>query len=249
MPKTRILPSMPAMMLEGRTRSLVVSDIHIGFESSFAANDIFIGKKSTINNTISELTEMIQSEKPDNIVLLGDVKSGIRTISRQEWDEVPMFFDRLKEQCDVILVPGNHDANIHKLVPDGISMISHTGMTEGNVLLTHGHTMPSENFSYVDRIIMGHIHPVFIQEGSVLNGQRVWVSIKAEKQQIFPGRSGIIEIMIVPSFNRYFYATHKKRYKRSTSPIIERVRNIEAAMIVTLDGTFIGDESLLECVL
>ena len=47
------------------------------------------------------------------------------------------------------------------------TMISSTGMVEENVLLTHGHTMPSENFSHVDKIIMGHVHPVFFQEDSV----------------------------------------------------------------------------------
>ena len=68
-----------------------------------------------------------------------------------------MFFKKIREKCDVILVPGNHDANIQKLVPDNISMISSTGMVEENILLTHGHTMPSENFSHVDKIIMGHV--------------------------------------------------------------------------------------------
>lgn len=61
----------------------------------------------------------------------------------------------------MILIPGNHDANIQRLVPDNITMVSSTGMVEENILLTHGHTMPSKNFSHVDKIIMGHIHPVF----------------------------------------------------------------------------------------
>jgi metallophosphoesterase superfamily enzyme len=74
------------------------------------------------------------------------------------------FFKRL-EKCDVIIVPGNHDANIQRLVPDNISMISSTVMVEENILFTHGHVMPSENFSHVDKIIRGHLHPVFFQEG------------------------------------------------------------------------------------
>ena len=96
---------------------------------------------------------------------------------------------------------------------------------------------------------MGHIHPVFFQEDSVLNGQRVWISMKTEKQKIFPSTSGEIEITVIPSFNRYFYATHKKYYKKSISPIIEKIKNVESAKIVTLDGTIIGNESMLENVL
>ena len=38
----RIVPSKAALVMEGQKKSLVVTDIHIGFESSLAANEIFI---------------------------------------------------------------------------------------------------------------------------------------------------------------------------------------------------------------
>jgi len=249
MPQTRIIPSKPALILEGEKKSLIVTDIHIGFENTLASNEIFIGKNSTINETIQELLEIIDKEKPDSVILLGDVKSSIKSISRNEWDEVPIFFKKISEKCDVTLVPGNHDANIQKLVPDNISMISSTGVVVENILLTHGHTMPSENFSHVDKIIMGHIHPVFFQEDSVINGQRVWISMKTEKESIFPNKSGELEIIVIPSFNKYFYATHRKKYKKSISPIINKIKSISNARIVTLDGTIIGDESIIDQVI
>ncbi len=244
--QTRLIPSKPALILEGKKKSLIVTDIHIGFENSLASNDIFVGKNSTINETIQELLEIIDTENPDSMILLGDIKSSIKSISRNEWNEVPIFFEKIREKCDVILVPGNHDANIQRLVPDNISMISSTGMVEENILLTHGHTMPSENFSHVDKIIMGHVHPVFFQEDSVINGQRVWVSIKTEKEKIFPNKSGELEIIIIPSFNKYFYATHRKKYKKSISPIIDKIKTVSTAKIVTLDGAIIGNESIID---
>ena len=247
--QTRIVPSKPALVLEGEKKNLVVTDIHIGFENNMASNQIFIGKNSSINESIQELSEIIDSEKPDSVILLGDIKSSIKNISRNEWDEVPLFFKKIREKCDVILIPGNHDANIQKLVPDNISMISSTGMVEENVLLTHGHTMPSENFSHVDKIIMGHVHPVFFQEDSVMNGQRVWVSIKTEKESIFPNKTGEIEITIIPSFNKYFYATYRRQYKKSISPIINKIKEISKAKIITLDGTIIGNESNIKQVI
>ena len=160
-----------------------------------------------------------------------------------------MFFEKIKEKVDTVLVPGNHDSNIQKLVPEGITLISSTGLVIENALLTHGHTMPSENFSHVERIIMGHVHPVFFQVDSVINGQRVWISIKIEKQRIFPSSSGEIEITIIPSFNKYFYATHKRQYKKSISPIIEKIKENFSARIVTLDGAVIGNESMIAQVL
>ena len=247
--QTRIIPSKPVLILEGEKKSLVITDIHIGFENSMMANEVFTGKNSTIDELIQELTDIIDSENPDSIILLGDVKTSIKNISKIEWEQVPLFFKQMKEKCDVTLIPGNHDANIQRLVPDGVSMISSTGMVEGNILLTHGHTMPSENFAHVDKIIMGHLHPVFFQEDSLINGQRVWISIKTEKENIFPSKTGEIEIIIVPSFNRYFYATHKKQYKRSISPIINKIKTVSEAKIITLDGVIIGNESDISLVI
>ena len=122
-------------------------------------------------------------------------------------------------------------------------------MVEENILFTHGRVMPSENFSHVDKIIMGHLHPVFFQEGSIINGQRVWVSIKTEKENIFPNKTGELEITIVPSFNRYFYATHRRQYRKSISPIINRIKTISKAKIITLDGIIIGNESNIDQVI
>jgi len=245
----RIIPGKPALMVEGKKRYLVVTDLHIGFESSFASNEIVIGKNTTIKDTINELLEIIASKKPDSIILLGDVKSSIKNISKTEWSDVPLFFNKIKQECDVILIPGNHDANIQKLVPEGVSLISSTGMVEEKILFTHGHTMPSENFSSADKIIMGHIHPVFFHEDSIVNGQRVWVSIKTKKENIFPSQSGEIEITIIPSFNRYFYATTKRKYKKSISPIIEKIKDVTSARIITLEGTIIGNETMLDHVI
>jgi hypothetical protein len=62
---------------------------------------------------------------------------------------------------------------------------------------------------------------------------------------LFPSTKGDLEITVVPSFNKYFYATHKKHYKKSISPILEKIKKITSAKIVTLDGTIIGDESMM----
>ncbi len=249
MVNTKIFPSQPALILEGKNRSLIISDLHIGFESKLASNKIFLGKNTTIDETISLIQDLIKSSKADTLILLGDIKSSIKSISKSEWDEIPKFFEKIKDVADTIMIPGNHDANIQRLIPDGVSLVGSTGLVLENILLTHGHVMPSENFSHVDKIIMGHVHPVFFQEDSVINGQRVWVSFKTEKQQVFPSTSGELEIIIIPSFNKYFYATQKKQYKKSISPILQRIKDFSSAKVVTLDGSIIGDESILKQIL
>ncbi len=70
-----------------------------------------------------------------------------------------------------------------------------------------------------------------------------------EKENIFPNKSGELEIIVIPSFNKYFYATHRKQYKKSISPIINKIKSVSNARIVTLDGTIIGDETIIDQVI
>ena len=248
MVKTRIIPSQPALILEDEQKFLIVTDLHIGFEIRMISNDINVRPEDMIHEIHSSLDLLIESEKPDTLILLGDIKSGIDSISKIEWQTVPMFFE-IGRRINTIVIPGNHDGNLSRLVPDYITMAGPSGLAIGDTLLTHGHVMPSENFAQINRIVMGHLHPVYFQEGSVLDGQRLWVSIKAEKSKIFPSSKGKMEIIIVPSFNKYFYATSKRHHKKSISPILERLKGLYSAKVVTLDGTIIGDESILKDVI
>ena len=246
---TRIIDSEPALILEEKRKNLVISDLHIGFEHKFSSNKNTVRKNSSINEIISNVTKIIKKENPDTLILLGDVKSSIQSITNSEWKDVPYFFEEIKNSLDVVLIPGNHDSNIDKLIPSDVTVISSKGMIIDDVLLTHGHTMPSKNYSSVNNIIMGHIHPVYFDKNSLLNGQRIWISIKTDKSKIFPSTRGELNITIVPSFNPYFYATEKKYYKKSISPIVEKIKDSTMAKILTLDGTIIGNESIINQVL
>jgi len=241
----RIIDSEPALILESDKKNLVISDLHIGFEDKFSSSKIMIGRNSSINEIISNVTKIIKKENPDTLILLGDIKSSIQSITKSEWEDIPYFFEEIKNSLEVILIPGNHDANIDRLIPNYVTMISSKGMIIEDVLLTHGHTMPSDNYSNVNNIIMGHIHPVYFDKNSLLNGERIWISIQTNKSEIFSSAKGKINITIIPSFNPYFYATEKKHYKKSISPIIEKIKDSAIAKIVTLDGTIIGNESVL----
>ena len=248
MVNTRIIDSEPALILENDKKNLVISDLHIGFEHKFSSNKIPNSKNSSVNDIITNVKKIIKKENPDTLILLGDVKSSIQNITKSEWNDVPYFFEELNS-LDVILIPGNHDANITRLIPDNVTLISSKGMIIDDVLLTHGHTMPSKNYSNVNNIIMGHIHPVYFDENSLLNGERIWISIKTDKSKIFPSTKGKINITIIPSFNPYFYATEKRYYKKSISPIVEKIKDSSIAKIATLDGTIIGNESIINQIL
>jgi hypothetical protein len=246
-----VLPLRPhaALLLEDETgkKYVAVSDLHIGLEAELSSKGITL-RPNRVEEMTNELVGLVDSNEADCIVLLGDVKHTIGNIGRQEWDEIPAFLSHLASRSEVYLVPGNHDGNIGRLIPQSVNVIGSRGMVIDDTLLVHGHSMPSGVRSHVSRIVMGHLHPVFLKQGSVLNGERVWIYVQARKQSLFP-EHGSIDVVVMPSFNQYLYATGPKPFRKSISPIINRIMEhkggVEKCVIATLDGSVIGDEEIL----
>ncbi|HEX7033184.1 MAG TPA: metallophosphoesterase, partial [Nitrososphaera sp.] len=178
--KVRPLHPHAALLLEDNRRYIAVTDLHIGLESELMGKGVSM--QSIVAGMADELLQLVEQERADGIILLGDIKHSVSSISKQEWDEIPVFFSRLSAKVDVYLVPGNHDGNIRHLLPASVNSVSVRGMTiGGDTLLVHGHSMPSDVRSNVARIVMGHVHPVFVKKGSVVHGQRVWIYMQARR--------------------------------------------------------------------
>ncbi len=241
-----------ALLLEDQNRKYIaVADLHIGLEGELESKGITI-KSCLVDDMVSEIQGLIDSQNADYIILLGDIKHTIGAIRRQEWDDIPAFFKQISAKAEVFLVPGNHDGNIRQLVPSSINMVSTRGMILGDILLMHGHTIPSDVRSYVRQVVMGHIHPIFLKRGSVINGKRVWIYLQVKKEAIF-SEEGLLDVIIVPSFNPYLYATGQRTYHKSISPIMMKIMQdtniIQKCIVATLDGSIVGDAAILSHIL
>jgi hypothetical protein len=236
------------LLLEDKKKYVAVTDLHIGLEAELLAKGVTM--PSIVPGMASELLTLVERERADGIILLGDIKHTVGSISKQEWDEIPAFLKQLSAKAEVYLVPGNHDGNIRHLVPAVVNSVSAMGMTIGDTLLVHGHSMPSDVRSNVSRIIMGHVHPVFVKRGSVMHGHRVWIYMQARKEALFPSEEGVVEIVVMPSFNPHLYATGE-HYHKSISPVITRAMQagVDKCIVATLDGSVVGDEGVLPHIL
>ena len=47
MAQTKIIPGYHAMMIESDKKSIVITDLHLGFENNLSLNNIFLGKYNT----------------------------------------------------------------------------------------------------------------------------------------------------------------------------------------------------------
>jgi len=240
----KIVPFKPALILEGIKKHLIISDLHIGFENTLLPNN---NMTRTIKDIISDVEHIINEEKPNSLIILGDVKSSIFDMPLNEQNDICLFFEKITQKINVMLIPGNHDGDIEKLLPSDITVTSSMGLIIDKILLTHGHVKPSTKLN-IDKIIMGHAHPTFFSDRSILNGMPVWVSIQTNKDCLFPSMTGMLEITIVPSFNKYFHSMSRKSNHTYNSPILRRTKYL-SAKIVSLDGAIIGDETMINNVI
>tara|TARA_B100000315_G_scaffold258342_1_gene310115 strand:+ start:751 stop:1518 length:768 start_codon:yes stop_codon:yes gene_type:complete len=233
----------------GNIRHLVISDLHIGFEEQFVASGVKVGVST--QKMLEMLLRLINKWKPDSIIMLGDVKHSIDRISRPEWDEVPRFLEQLLRQTKVKIIPGNHDGGITPLLPREVELAPNEGISIASNVLLHGHMNLLPQFSDCQRIIMGHLHPVYNRRGSPLTGTQVWVSLKVDRASLFEGESGLIEILVLPSFNMELSnAGWSSNRKKIISPILRRgIRQLNDAVITTLSGEVIGDVDSMQHVL
>jgi len=235
---------------------LVISDLHIGSENDLIKKGININSSKISQDILKEIKDLKNTHSFNGIIILGDLKSSITHISRNEWDTIPSFLKQLSiDMEEVFLIPGNHDANINLLLPESVIVCNTSGLVIEDTLLIHGHTIPEKTKFNIKKIIMGHIHPIFINPNSVVHGKRLWIYLKVKKESIFGLQTkGIIEVIIVPTFNKYFYSLHSpyKQFKSSStsiSPLIKQLIKNEAilsGLLFTLEGSLIGDIKEIE---
>jgi len=252
-----IVENKPALLIDvfnddKVNRVLVISDLHIGKTYWVQNSDIAIDWYHIIKEIEIELRNIVISKKVNSIVLLGDIKNNIYKVGKEDWDHIPNFLLSLSEICELYLIPGNHDSRIGLITPENVHLIGVKGMVLDDILLTHGHTFPSELRSNINKIVMGHMHPTFFRENSVLNGQKIWIFLKVKKEAIFPSTRGSLDLVLLPSFNRYIYGNSKLKNKGTNSPILKKILRkeiIDKCLVVSIDGTIVGNENILSDVL
>jgi len=259
--KSRCFPlyPYPILMIEtsGYKNFLVISDIHIGLEDKIRRNGILIDPRQNIDSSIRLMTNIHWETGVNELIILGDLKSSIRIITRTEWDNVPYFLESLNKLFNIYLIPGNHDGNIKQLIPENVNLMRSKGIEFDNILLTHGHTLPRIGMN-VEKIIVGHLHPIIQKEGSILQGNKIWVKINLTKKDLLEKNhkqnTRKLEMIIMPHFNNILdYYGKRNRNTSGTSgksklPLLDNMVNrlnwsIEKAFLFTMDGSIIGSEA------
>jgi uncharacterized protein len=154
-------PHPAALVKSEKTKTLLIADPHIGWETSLQEKGIHVPSQTA--KILKKLTGIINKYKPQELVIIGDVKYTVISSELGEWHDIPDFFTDLKSYVGKIsIVRGNHDANLEPLLPENIELLPATGAVIGDVGVFHGHKWPSPALLNCKTLVMGHLHPVVV---------------------------------------------------------------------------------------
>jgi len=180
------LPPHPAALIRTKeSRTLVIADLHIGWEIALSEKGIHVPTQTP--RLLSRLKEIISACKPENLLILGDVKHTVAKAEISEWQDVPEFFNELKKQVkEIQIICGNHDGNLEPLLPENIKILPTTGTVIGEIGLFHGHRWPSPLLLKCKTLVMGHVHPVvsFRDPAGFRITRQVWVKANCNGAQL-----------------------------------------------------------------
>ncbi len=176
----------PAVMVKTKkTTALLIADPHLGWEMELQKKGIHIPSQTT--KILSKLTAILDKYKPQQLVVVGDVKYTVVSSELGEWHDVPDFFMKLRSHVsDVAIVLGNHDANIEPLLPENVTILPASGAVIGDVAVFHGHKWPSPALLGCKSLVMGHLHPVvvFRDPAGFKITRQVWMMANCDSESL-----------------------------------------------------------------
>jgi hypothetical protein len=238
----------PAVLIRTqKTRTIVIADLHIGWEMSLSQKGIHVPTQTP--KLLKKLKNLLLTYKPERLIILGDVKHTVATAEISEWQDIPDFFQEIKKQTqEILIIRGNHDGNLEPLLPENIKLLPATGTTLGDIGFFHGHKWPSPTLLRCKTLVMGHIHPTiaFHDPAGFRITRQVWIKIncntpklseillqkhkiKIEKSientlfnhyKIKPKSS---QLFILPSFNEFLGGRPLNEQKFTEKTKVERI--------------------------
>jgi len=224
--------------------ALVIADIHIGIEREFNYKGIRIG--SMVERIRQELLQLIEEEKPKQLILLGDVKHTIVGEEQPDLLSLRNLLAELSGYVEVVVIPGNHDAGIHAV--GNATVVSSKGIVIGDIGLAHGHTWPEPRVMNSEYLVVGHAHPCveFIDSNGYSAIERIWEIAEADKETLlerYPDANESIKLVVMPAFNTLAGGTPVNRGSRKNmlGPLFKSgIFKLDGGQIFLLDGTALG---------
>jgi len=201
----------PALKINaGENIIIAIADLHLGYECSLAKKGVLV--KSRTGEILQTILEILDREKPDRLVMVGDIKDELFGASPGTARELELFFRKLQDSVENIsVVKGNHDGRIEELIPEVVQMVGPRGGVIEEIGFFHGHSWPSVDVLESPLLVTAHNHPTF---ASILAGERYyyhpcWIRGKLNTEKVLEHylkadreRIENAEIIVMPSLTK-----------------------------------------------
>lgn len=187
-------------------KSIVLSDLHLGYESVSAKNGVFLPKLNFnfITNQIENFVKKIGKERVKSVIVLGDIKNEFDEVDQAEIDELFNFVYYLRnnifdKNLVIYLVKGNHDNYVDGYAISLNLKVIKQELFLGKYLMFHGEDLPSQELlEKAEFLIMAHEHPAIVLFTEV--GERV-------KAKCFLFGNVPKKIIVLPAISYYAQGT------------------------------------------
>jgi hypothetical protein len=237
----------PALIIEGEARLLVVADLHFGIEADLAAHGLHFRSRTT--ERLERLLKIIDAADPDMLIVLGDIKHSIPSLTRQEYVELPLILDTLRSRIPLKVFPGNHDIGIEAYLRE-TELQPKEGTILDGVGYLHGHMYPSPTLAG-HLMVIGHHHPLLLLKDEVGCALQTPAYLRAGlntgelRMNLSAGNTSPTRVLFMPSFNEIAGYDILQIVKNPFSPL-SRFMKKEDAEIILADGTYIGSLGSLQ---
>jgi len=228
----------PALLINKKI--LVVADLHIGIESELIEQGLNAVPQT--QKMMDRLISLCKKYKPEEIVLLGDIKHNIPSATICERRDVRNFLETIQSYGVIHIIPGNHDGNIQKITPVDIIIHPSYGLILENLGFVHGYRWPSEEIMQCEQIVTAHTHPTIMLTDRLgyKTFEPCWLkgkTIKDKLRERYPD-SRDPEILIMPAFNPLCGGISAN--KEGIMGPIGKIIDTENAEVYLLDGSALG---------
>jgi putative SbcD/Mre11-related phosphoesterase len=185
--------------------TVVVSDLHVGYESVLEDSGLHLPRIQT-ETMRDSLLDIIDRFSPERFLILGDLKHEFSRNLAQEWSEARRILGTLQDHGDVIIVRGNHDNYLATIASKlGVRLVEeHVAV---GFHFVHGH-LPNSNRP----LVMGHEHPSVRLFDSVGAYVKLPCFVHLEEERI----------LVMPAFSPLAPGTDITSGAQTFSPILEK---------------------------
>ena len=209
-----------------KKKILIISDLHLGYEEALNRKGVLI-PRFQFKDTITRLKPILETTKPETVIINGDLKHEFGLIMDQEWRDILQLIDLIDQYAKkIVLIKGNHDVKLGPIARKRSIELVPRYEFDG-YLVMHGDKIPDDLKQLnVHTLIIGNEHPA-ISIGDTIRRE----TYKCFLIGMFRSWLKKLNLIVLPSFNQVTIGTDVSKEKLLSPFLKDNVKKCEVIVV------------------